>query len=958
MSRQAPRPRNRRRPSHRESWAFAPPVSGAVFPISILNCIVELLINGTWVDISEFVYYRDKIVIKRGKPDEFSTITTSSVTLTLNNRDGRFSPRNQTGIFYPFLGRNTQIRISINSSSISGVPYNGYRFWGEVSAWPPRWDLTGTDVYVPITGAGIWRRFQQNTNIGSTLRRYLMLKTGSLVPVAYWPMEESPDSTQFGNLVSPGNSLGWGTKPTLAANSDFDGSDPIPLISKATLTGLTGSFSGTGLNTYSTPGTYQFVATSTPVNVSVWGAGGGAENGAEGNAGAGGEFSQDTAVAVTVGNIYTLKVGAGGAGGPYGFQVNQDGKDGEDSYFIGDLVTVTGHGGKGGRKSLHTRALGGRGSTSPIHFNGGDGGLALGNGGGGGGSSAGTGAPGNTGSDSAPATNPGANGASAPASGGSGGRGGNGTDNGGVRAGTAPGGGGGAGGHKFSDGTNWRGEAGAPGKVQLSYSAVSAPSTVVTRFIISCPTTGAVNGATLVRTVIASGTLARVEVYYGTGGLLGFRGLDSGSVVKFDTGLIAFSINGTPCILSMELQQSGGNINYALRMLTVGQTLQSTTGTISGTLGAASQVVVNPAATVDDTAIGHVHVQYALDTLTNLGQALIGYGGERAGARFQRFCTESRIASVFVGNVTDTPLMGPQMNKKLSELFQEIEDVDRGQLFEPRDQFGLGYKTRVSLMNQSATLAVDFPSTHLAQVLEPMTDDSAIRNDVTVSRNNGASVNVQLSTTPTQWLVFAQGTTGTLPDGTGPLQYVILSTADASQVAIGDSFTDNFNPGQTFTITVIEPPFVGFNNCHITPNATSAMNSPDTLLQIPRGNLSTLDPPLGVGDYSFSLNANVSTDAQLTNLAQWILNLGTVDEYRYPVVVLDLTRPAVAGLFGQIGLLDIGNYFQITNPPAWLPIGTIKQLALGFTETLGNYDWTIEINAVPESPYEGAGLSW
>jgi hypothetical protein len=88
------------------------------------------------------------------------------------------------------------------------------------------------------------------------------------------------------------------------------------------------------------------------------------------------------------------------------------------------------------------------------------------------------------------------------------------------------------------------------------------------------------------------------------------------------------------------------------------------------------------------------------------------------------------------------------------------------------------------------------------------------------------------------------------------------------------------------------------------------------------------------------------------------LNVGTVDEYRYPTVSFDLARSAVAGLFGQIAVLDIGDHFQVWNPPAWLPTGNIKQLAFGFTETLNALTWTIGINAVPESPYEGAGLSW
>jgi hypothetical protein len=75
-------------------------------------------------------------------------------------------------------------------------------------------------------------------------------------------------------------------------------------------------------------------------------------------------------------------------------------------------------------------------------------------------------------------------------------------------------------------------------------------------------------------------------------------------------------------------------------------------------------------------------------------------------------------------------------------------------------------------------------------------------------------------------------------------------------------------------------------------------------------------------------------------------------------VTFDQSRPEVASLFGQIAILDIGDYFQITNPPSWLPPGAIKQLAFGLSETILQYTWTVDINAVPESPYEGAGLTW
>jgi hypothetical protein len=122
------------------------------------------------------------------------------------------------------------------------------------------------------------------------------------------------------------------------------------------------------------------------------------------------------------------------------------------------------------------------------------------------------------------------------------------------------------------------------------------------------------------------------------------------------------------------------------------------------------------------------------------------------------------------------------------------------------------------------------------------------------------------------------------------------------------------------------------------------------------GALSVFTPPNGVGDYPYPLNACLNSDIQLPLITNWIQTVGTVDEYRYPHVVVNLARSEVQSLFSAVPSLGIGDYFQITTPPAWLPSSTIKQLQWGRTETLNALNWTFDFNGVPESPYEGTGL--
>lgn len=180
-----------------------------------------------------------------GRTDWTSTLQAVTLTLTLNNRDGRFTPKLSAGAYYPDIGRNVQIRVSVNATSATAVAYSGYRFWGEVAEWPPKWDAGGRDIYVDITANGIWRRMSQlQTTLGSAFTRYNSLTlTGTSAPRAYWPCE---DGTGSGSLVAYDSVAGTANATqsftagqaglSLAACTDFKGSDGIPQLNAAMIT--------------------------------------------------------------------------------------------------------------------------------------------------------------------------------------------------------------------------------------------------------------------------------------------------------------------------------------------------------------------------------------------------------------------------------------------------------------------------------------------------------------------------------------------------------------------------------------------------------------------------------------------------------------------------------------------------------------------------------------------------
>ena len=890
---------------------FTSPDRSVTFPGQPLPILVELLINGTWTDISGYVYQRDGITITgRGRPDEASTAQPAQVTLTLNNRDGSFSPSNTAGQFYPFLTRNTQIRISVAAVTAQGANYNvngtgnGYRFWGEVPSWPVQWDVSGNDVYISVAAAGVLQRLRQSKYSASPVGRYYAniinngvpgASTGNfgstgpgsvpaLSPAAYWPCEDGGASGSFASGITGGSPMTFTGTPGFASDTSVPGSSAFATLGGSAWTGTPGAFTSGGV-TYSTAGTYAWTCPGgvTSVLAECWGAGGGGSSGNTGAGGGGGEYAAAT-VAVTPGNVYTLVVGTGGSGGP-GTTKNtgNHGNGGTKSAFTGDTQTVTAHGGGGG--SSGGGGGGGTGTTGITHHNGGGGGGVAGfpSAGSGGGGSGGTSSAGNNGH--LPSGNTGGAGGSAVSGGGPGGKGGNGgtsaQSTSGFMPSPGPGGGGGGGGFNTDSGYGKFGGAGFAGQVRLTFGTSTIPAANVLRFILDVPQGGGTNGATMAQ-IVTSGTVHTLTVSWHSGGNLQLVGKNAGGTTLFDSGSQAFGALGSantpaPLLVSAQLTQSGGSIGWRLTAITPGAASVVATykGSITGTLGSVTQVNVNNG-TTDTTAtgIGHIAVQYALDPITNLAPALAAYAGELAADRFARLCEEQRIpVTVIQAPSTLSAQMGPQPAGLLADLLQDCENADLGQMFERRDAFGLGYVTRAALQNQSPDVTLDYSLSQLAPPLTPTDDDQLTRNDIIATRSNGT--------------------------------------------VTGTSY-------ETALLT---------------------------------GALSTADPPNGVGLYQYTVSANLFSDTQLNQFVAWLLTLGTVDEFRYPQITVNMMHPSMSdGTFSAMAALDIGGFIVIANPPAWLPPGPINQLAFGFTETLNAFTWTITINAVPEDPYTGNSL--
>jgi hypothetical protein len=115
------------------------------------------------------------------------------------------------------------------------------------------------------------------------------------------------------------------------------------------------------------------------------------------------------------------------------------------------------------------------------------------------------------------------------------------------------------------------------------------------------------------------------------------------------------------------------------------------------------------------------------------------------------------------------------------------------------------------------------------------------------------------------------------------------------------------------------------------------------------GRMSVLDPPNGVGRVDDAPELNLYQDAQLTDVAGWLLHVRTVDAPRYPKIPVDL----IAGphLIEQALGAAAGDRIVIDDPPPWLPPDDIDQMVQGWTETLSLTDWRIEYNCTPYEPW-------
>lgn len=805
------------------------------FPQTPLDIQVDLKIDGAWADITSDVYRRDAITISRGRSNEEGQIGPSDCSLTLNNRAGKYSPRNPTGVYYGKIGRNTPIRVSVNhgDAHLEIADTDGDR---ATTVDHASLDIVG-DIDVRIDAIlDDWYQTEGQFLIGkysASGRSWLLYVTGGLL-VLQWTTAGSPVSPHH-EVSTTRVELPSTRRLAVRATLDVDNGAAGHTVTFYTAPSLSGTWTQLG-EPVVVSGTTSIHSGGASLDVGFVGdtdrlAPVGQILAAEVRSGIGGSAVANpdwtaqapgtTSFADAAGRTWTL---AGNAtisnrqsrflGEVTSWPTRWD-TSGTDVYTPIEAAGILRRLGQGDEaiQSAMRREMGSPSRTSIVAYwpcEDGDEATTL--------SSAHAREPGMviTGSMNLAAYSGWAASDALPTLG---------TDS--IATGQVP-----------------YYEATPHAATRCFFHLSQAPSAETTLF-----------------DVVTTGTAKTWTVRVTTGGNLILKAFDVNVAGILTSSTLTAVIIGSKVQIALELTVNGSDTEWTMRCLDLdsGVAEVSLSGTLaSNAFGRVTEIRVGATYDLSSAAFGHVAVASAEGGFAGTAGAVVGNAGEAASTRVARLADEEDVPLVLL-NHSDDELVGAQKSSTVLQLMRDAADVGHGILYEARHALTLQYRGLPTLYNQ---VPVELTySTDLMPPLEPTDDDLLVRNDVAVQRVDGA------------W--------GYATEAEGPLSVAL--------------------------------------------------------------------PPDGVGRYATQLTRNLYNDTQPAQHASWYVNLGTVDGFRYPVVrVAVQAQPAVAE---QVMTLDCGDRLKILDPTTKLPPGDIDLIVQGYRETLAQFEWDVEFNCSPASPY-------
>lgn len=195
--------------------------------------------------------------------------------------------------------------------------------------------------------------------------------------------------------------------------------------------------------------------------------------------------------------------------------------------------------------------------------------------------------------------------------------------------------------------------------------------------------------------------------------------------------------DGAPHHFRFRASQAGANITWFVyldgALALNGTELARTLAPVEKTVEFTNYTVLNGGTLVLHEAV----VWTTPPPITDTAAAAFGHPGEPAAERIARLCSEAGIDFAVEGDPAESEPMGTQGVSTLLDAIHEAVEADRGLLSELRGTVGLTYRTRRGLYNQAATATATWGQ--LVAPPEPTDDDLYTRNDVTITRRDGAS---------------------------------------------------------------------------------------------------------------------------------------------------------------------------------------------------------------------------
>ena len=687
----------------------------------------ELNLSGTWTDVSSYVFYEDGITITRGRSEWASTLEPSRASLTFDDRDGRFDPRNPVGAYYGSIGRNTPIRISANN----GTPFLNLLGGSSDNASTPdaaALDITGDidiriELYMPDWDTGALIDLAAKYETTGDQRSWALWLTASGTLNWRWTtagtLASATDKESTAAVTVPASG-----RMALRITHDVDNGAVGNTVTFYTSSSITGTWTQLG-SAVVTAGTTSIFSSSAPVEVGnitdLTGSGpvGRVQQFRILNGIAGTEVANPDFTAQTVGAASF----ADSAGRTWTMNGNTS-ISRKRIRFVGEVsswpprwdITTTdirvpieasgvsrrlGQGASPLESTLRrriptdanilaywpmedgenaTQAASPIVDVSPLTVSG----LTF----------------------AAVDTLPGSSPLPTLASGA-------------FFSGQVP------------TGSN------AGWFVEMVYRLDTAlPATVTTLFQVQVENAGSDVQKVIVRTSTAGIVITALD--------------STGATVATATNSSADAITGFTGQwnrLAIYAVDDGANTDITARWIPIeSSTTYTVDTTYSGDQGDVHTVTTG-AVSVDyaGIAVGHLAV-FNSGSSTIFDSADHGFNGERATARIERLCGEEGISFIEAGTSTASELMGAQARDTLLDLLASCADADGGLLFEGREATSIAYRDRANLYNQDAAIALNYTAFDLYGSVEPVDDDQLVRNKITVTRSGGSSGTVEETT--------------------------------------------------------------------------------------------------------------------------------------------------------------------------------------------------------------------